>query len=131
MIIYRVTDRIPVKIGGLTFWLSPMKTRHKERMISLIRQTAGKEDSDPLEQARLSIQFCLKAITGAKNPDGSDYVLELDEDGIPTEDAMADVFQLDAVASLTTVALSWLSGPKQLEIPGVEVDFGAVEVKKK
>jgi len=131
MIIYKSTDRIPVKIGELTFWLSPMKWGHKQEIIALITQKGGQEHSDATKQAFLTMKYSVKSVDGLKNADGSEYTLETDHDGILTDEATNELFQLDQMPLLTSVAAQWIQRVREIELDGVTVDFGAVKSSKK
>lgn len=131
MKIYRTTDRIPVKIADLTFWFSPMTWAHKSEIVSLTQREGGEVKVDGNRVAFLTLKYSLKAIEGLKCADGSDYVFDCDSDGIPTDETINDLFQLDTVDKLVTVAASWLSKIRPIELSGVTVDFDHVQNTKK
>lgn len=131
MIVYKTSDKIPVKIGDLTFMLSPMKWAHKQEIADLIKKRSGNDVLEPVKEAFLTLKYSVKAVRGAKCADGTDYELPIDENGIATDEGVEDLFQFDSVPSLITVALTWFDKVKEIKLDGVSVDFGAVETKKK
>ena len=132
MKLYKTTDRIPVKIGEITFWLSPMKWEHKILVANAIKTKSG-DTHVTASQAKVAIKYCLKKVDGLQNHDGTELVLDMDAEGVLTDDAVEDVLLLESVPSLVTLALSWINGPTEIDLDGVTVDFSGTvsSIKKK
>ena len=130
MKIFRVTDRIPVKIGELTFWLSPLKWEHKIAVSNAIQLKSGDTHITTM-QAKTTIKYSVKAVDGIQNHDGTPLVLDLDESGALTDDSVEDLLQLEQFPVLVKQALTWLNGPSDTVLDGVSVDFGATQSTKK
>lgn len=131
MKIYKSSDRIPVRLGSITFWLSPMLWRHKTEIIGLTQLSGGTEKVDGNKVAFLTVKYSLKSVDGLQCADGTPYELEIDSEGIPTDDAVSELFQLDNVERLVVVASTWISKIKALDIEGVEIDLEKVKSSKK
>ena len=132
MIIYRVTDRIPVKIGGVTFWVAPLSWRHKSQILSMYKVKAGEELVDPMGIAMMTLKFSLKEVEGVAYADGSSFTLHMTEDDTVSDESLSEVMQLDGIDKLVTVcsqfALKDLSDPK---LDGVVVDMSGIKSCKK
>lgn len=132
MIIYRPTDQIPVKIGEVTFWLSPLSHSQRQEILALTVVKAGEERTRPMEMAQLTLSISLRKIVGVNDADGSPYELEFDENGRVTLDCINDIFTLDGADNLIRVsgkfAMNEISDPK---LEGVVVDFSQVKTLKK
>jgi len=129
MKIYRTTDRIPVKLGDLTFWFSPFKWEHKIEVSTKTLLKSG-ETSITASQARLAIKYSIKAVDGLMSHDGTPIILELEND-VLTDDSVEDVMQLENISKLTTIAFTWLNEIKDVAIEGVTVDFSSTTNTKK
>ncbi len=132
MIIYRTTDQIPVKIGEVTFWLSPLNHSQRQELLSLTVVKEGEERAKPMQLAVLTLSIALKKVDGVQDADGSPYELELDSNGRVTEESINDIFTLDGADKLIKVsgkfALNEIADPK---LDGVFVDFSSVKTLKK
>lgn len=134
MKVYRVTDRIPVRIGELTFWVSPLTFEQRSQIGSIARIEAGKEVPDPLKTARALVGQSLKQVDGLFQGDDSPFELEFDDMGALTSDCVEDLLQLDGVSDkLVGIAGRFVrDGIKEVtDIPGVTVDLKAVKSLKK
>ena len=145
MVIYRLTDRIPVKVGTVTFWLSPLSAEQKGNLLSLTSKAAGHEREESLKGAVLTIRYSLKKLEGVENADGTPYELQFGEDGLVTEESAIEVISLQASSKVIALALQWfidrVKSPAEIveqnpgigeTLDGVEVDFSkVVNLKKK
>lgn len=108
--IYRLTDRIPVKIGELTFWLSPLSMDQKAKIEGNRKLVSGVEEENALEGARLAIKFSVKALDGVECANSEPYVLEFDPDGALTDECVSEIMNLDGAEKLVRLALNWALG---------------------
>lgn len=131
MKIYRTSDRIPVKIGELTFWLSPMSWGHRAEIVALARKQAGIDATDANKAGFLTLKYTIKEIEGLENSDGSPYVCEYEQSGCLTDDCVDDLYQLDILPQLVQVGGMFLNGLPKGEIEGVHIDLGNVKNAKK
>lgn len=132
MIIYRLTDRIPVRIGEVTFWLAPLSASQKSELLSLITVKQGEERVKPMELSVRAIQFALKKIEGVQDASGETYELLVGEDGYVTRECVEEVLGLDGsdllIRTCKHFALEDITDPK---VEGVVVDFANVQTLKK
>lgn len=133
MKVYRLTDRIPAKIGEITFWLSPLSAFQKLELIELARVTGGESQIDAMQLAAKTIKYSLKAIDGLECFDGSKYELAFDDAGNLTDDCVGEILLLQFSPKLTEVAAQLIHREiDELKAEGVEIDLSQTKsVKKK
>jgi len=132
MIVYRVTDRIPVKVGELKFWLSPLSYEQKVNLAECTKMKGGEEVVDTSRRAFLAIKYAIKGVEGLKCPDGSDYLLSFEPSGVLSDESVSDIVQLDGWVPLAVYCVQMMNGISDGAVPGVEVDLkGVVSAKKK
>lgn len=132
MIIYKLTDRIPVQIGDLRFLISPLSSAQKLEIISQVKMSSGKEVHDYTKQALLSIKHGVKKVEGLKCFDGSEYELEFDESGSLTDDSVSELLQMEGSDKLIIVCSTLLNQIKEVNLEGVKVELDKVtNIKKK
>lgn len=133
MIIFKTTDRIPVKMGEVTLWLSPMEFGQKVAIQGAVKMKSGAEITDGFKVALLTLKFCVKEIQGLFNSDGSPFECEFEEGGNVLTDACAnDLLQMDSAKSLIRACNSLSEAASTAEIEGVIFDLkGVKSVKKK
>lgn len=131
MVIYRHGDLIPVRVGPVTFWLTPMKWDHRRKMSSMITMQGGKEQEDIIHKIFLSLKYSVRKIEGFKLADGSDYQVEMDENGDITDECVNEIFQMEGFPKLSGIAIRFITEIKDLSDDGVKVDLGSVQVAKK
>ena len=88
MIIYRLEDRIEVKVDELTFKLAPMLSHIKEEAKALL---VAKKD---IEGSKLCIKHSVKDIKGVELSDGSKYKLEFEGDAL-TDKCIEELFNIE------------------------------------
>lgn len=130
MIIYRISDRIPIKVGDVTFLVSPLTLSQRGEISAMAKRKEGEDRVKPLDVAIRSIKYGLKGVEGLTLSDGSVFELEFDDAGNLTDESLEDVMQLDS-AELVKTCFNWaLYGIGEIE--GVTIDFqGVRNVKKK
>ena len=127
MRIYETSDRIPVKIGGIEFKVSPLTYNQKMTISSCVKTVSGKDIFDSAKAAYHAIRFCLKEVSGLKNSKG-DYALEFDENDILTEKCLDDIMNIEAREKLSMVALSLLTGvPDKIINPATGEEIEGIE----
>lgn len=109
--IYKVTDRITVKIHDITIEISPLTFEQKSVCQALII------GGDHMKAAFYALQSSLKSIKGIENADGSNYELAM-QDGKVTAECVDDLLNLSESTEMQFVALSLLQGvPKEFVDP--------------
>lgn len=74
MIIYKPSDRIPIKLGDLTVVLSPLTFEQKADVYDL-QMKAGKGKQDDTSILRKAMAYSVKDLKGAKSWDGKEFTL--------------------------------------------------------
>ena len=111
-VVYRTSDRIKIKVGGLVFKISPLNKFQKEKI-----QTLSLQDK-LIQSATEAIKCAVKSVDGLKDANGEEYQLELDDNKELTEDCVDDLMNLEIGPQLATVCASLLSGiPKEFVDP--------------
>jgi len=108
--IYKLSDRIPVKIHDLEIEISPLSFEQKSVCQSLIMS------GDHMKAAVYALQSCLKSVKGVENADGSPYELLMDGDKVKSE-CIDDLLNLSESTEMQYVAMSLIQG-----IPKIFVD---------
>lgn len=131
MIIYRMTDRIPIKIGGVTFQVAPLSHYQKATLLEFRKTLKGVELIDSFKLTEKVMACSIKGVDGLTLRDGSPYELKWDDSGELTTDCVAELMQVDGFEKMIQVvqkfAFDSITDPK---LEGVEIDFGAVPLKK-
>lgn len=133
MIVYRTTDRVPVKVAGLTFWVSPLSFEQKAKIFDLISRDGGVEVVKGLASVQMLLKFSVKEVEGLQNPDGTEFKVDLDSDGNLDDDCVDILLNLPDFGKISQLLQTWLQQEiKDPGIEGVEVDFkGIRNIKKK
>lgn len=105
--IYRMTDKIPVKLGEVTFWVSPLSYEHRSKITALTQRMSGKDHEVAKEAATLAIKYGLKELEGVEDSQGNPYELAFDSSGGLSDDCLSEVIQLDGIPDLTKLCLRW------------------------
>lgn len=131
MIIYRLTDRIPVKIAKLTFWIAPLSFEQKSNLLDCKKMEAGKEVVDGGKRAKLALQYAIKKVDGLKCSDGTDYALKMDEAGNLSDESVDELSGLNCLGPLVSVCLGLMNGVSDMKVEGVEINLKGVVSEKK
>jgi len=121
--IYRITDRIPVKIGPIEFSIGPLNHHQRSEVIACVQNESGDVTVNANQMAFLCVKYQVKGIKGIECVDGKDYELEFDSDCL-TDNCASEIMGLENKESLLQVLSAWLtkmgSDPK---IKGVEIKY--------
>lgn len=135
MVIYRPSDKIPVKIGDLTLLISPLSAEQNAMILSLTRMKGGEEVADAARMALVTLKYCVKEVqglNGATFADGSPVSFDFDENGILTDDSITVLYGLLNTATLNLLAAKLATeGIKKHDIPGVSFELDKVITSKK
>ena len=133
-----IKERIEMKMGDLSFWVSPMTYRQKSEIAGCSRMVEGELETDTVTMAFKSVKFCLKDFKGIETFNGEEYRPEFEKNGDLTDDCTETILNIVQSAELSRFCLSFLSGiQEQLvdgngkPIEGVEIIFPKKEIKKK
>lgn len=112
--IYRLSDRIPLKIGGLTIKVGPLTFAQKADVQA---ELAKGSTISSMAAARKSIQYGLKEIDGLIDPQGNPYKLEI-QDGAISDVCMDELMNIKENEYLAVICLNLLNG-----IPDAFIDL--------
>jgi len=131
MYLFTTDDRIPVKIGDVTFWISPLTNDTRADISTAVSLSSGKKRLDVKKLYSLYIKYAVKRIDGVKLPRGGVYKVKKDKKGNLTETCLKEVLNLSCAPMLAQAALSLFSEIKPLDIEGVVVDIEETIPEKK
>lgn len=140
--IYRPTDRVPVKIGDVTVFISPLTPQRKAELIRLTSDLTPRLKSEDKavqanainESTMATLKYAVKGIEapGYSFPDGSPITLSVEPDGTLSEDGLSVLFAILEQSKLMLIASKYLAeGIKHWDIDGVEVKIPAPDDQKK
>ena len=135
MIVYRPSDRIPVAIGKIKIWISPLTAGQYSNLMSMTKMQGGVEVADAAGMAIRTLKYCIKKVDGlnAQYADGSTVEFDYDSDGCISDeslDVLVSVLELPKLSLLASKIAT--EGIKDHKIPGVKIDLkGVISAKKK
>ena len=118
-IIYRVTDRIKVKVGDMEFKLSPLSLSQKNELqtIAFKGQQTGNQ-ADILEAASKAIKYCVKEVSGIYDTGGNEYKMDFDDSGCLSDECVDDLLNLECgLAVMNMCAAMSRSTPEEFTNP--------------
>lgn len=127
-VIYRLSDRIKVRIDDITISLAPMSFAVKSEIQGHVQKGVTDGDTNQILIAtQKAIKHTVKDIEGVTLPDGSGYKLEFDGD-VLTDGAVEELLNFPYAQPIATVTSSLANGvPKEFTDPdgnpiaGVEI----------
>jgi len=109
-VIYRSTDRIPVKIKGLELKLSPLSYSQKAELHSHIAVgTASGDTGEILTASRKAVKYCVKEVSGLTDMEGNEYKLSF-ENGILTDDCVDELLNAEFNQELIGICAAMSNG---------------------
>lgn len=109
-VVYRLKDRIKVKIDDISIKVAPLSYLQKMEVQEKMTKAVNESDMKyAMEGTILAIKYAVKAVSGLKNADGSDYELTFDE-GMLSQESIDDLLNLQYSQKLSAVCTSLLSG---------------------
>lgn len=129
MIIHKITDRIKVKIGEITFHLSPLSWDQKQDILSETKMVEGSGKNR--NSTYKCLKYAVKDIEGVTLEDGSPYTLKL-ENGILSDECVEDLLNLELSPKLIMACFSFVQGvPNKIFNPVTGEVVEGVEIVKK
>lgn len=132
MKVLKLTDRVKIKIGDVTFKVAPLSYENKLEMAGCFKMDGGTQVQDIGRQMILALKYGVKEVEGITYADGTEYSLVFNDDGSLSDLSLSELLTGDQASDLlsTVFAVSNLNKDPQLE--GVEVEMpGSVISKKK
>lgn len=129
--ILRMTDRVKLKIGKVTFFLAPLMNDHKMEMASTVATVSGEKVIDYGQAQHLYLKYALKDLQGVTDYHGEKYELEFEGDYL-TDECISEVSNLSQKDELMGVAWQIFQGlPNKIVDPnGKEYKKASLEVMK-
>lgn len=127
MRIYKITDKIEYKLGELSIKISPLSVEDKNILTGLMFKGQAKQDIAALMEGSLyALQCAIKEISGLENADGSEYVLQFDDNGKLTKECASELLNIDQDSKLISLCSSFINGVPSKLPEGISL----VETKK-
>lgn len=135
--IYRLSDRIKVKIDDITVTVSPLSNHQKAEIQTHLLGLHRGDIHAATKGMLLSMKYAVKDIKGLEDSDG-EYKCQFDNDGNLSDETLEDLYNLENSVKLLQVCQELVSGvPKSFKdkdgnpIDGVEVISEESQPKKK
>lgn len=130
MKIFKTTDRLKVKIDGVTVYLAPLNFEQKSEVQGLMVKASKGDTQSGLAGARLAVKYSLKKVDGVEDFDGNKYELEL-EDNVITDDCLQDIINSTMSEKLQITACTILTGiPSKIIDPITKLPLKGVSILK-
>lgn len=100
--IYKMSDRIKIKIGDVEFKLSPLNLDQKAEITEAMSKGRRGDTKSMIHGGRLLIKYSVKGVNGLQNQDGSAYSLNF-ENGILNDETSDELLNLDFAETLLMV----------------------------
>lgn len=126
--ILRLTDRINLKIGDVTFVLAPLNFLQKQEILGCTKNVGGQEHYDLLKAQFLYLKYCLKDIKGVKGYDNKPYELSFEGD-VLTNDCVSEVLNMEERTKLNVAAWQLINGIQELRNPETGEKLEGVQLK--
>jgi hypothetical protein len=92
--ILRVSDRINIKVGDVTFTIAPLSQLRKIEISECTKiDKSGNEVFDLIRAQTLLVKYGLKDLRGVFDVDGEEYRLKFDDD-VLSDDCITEVFTI-------------------------------------
>ena len=114
--ILRLSDRINLKIGDVTFMLAPLNHFQKIELSNCTTIKNGEEHYDLLRAQALYLKYAIKDVNGIECYNGEKYELEFNNDEL-TDNCVSEILSLDQRSKLTSSCWQLLNGIKELVDP--------------
>lgn len=129
MIIHKTTDKIQVRIGEITFYLSPLSWDQKQDILSDAKMVDGKTSNR--NSTYKCLKYAVKGIEGVTLADGSPYVLTMDN-GVLSDECIEDILNLELSPKLIMACYSFVQGiPARIVNPVTGEVVEGVEIVQK
>lgn len=129
--IYKLTDRVTVKIDELEFKLAPLSFDQKRDISSTTKIVNGKAVEDHIAGTQKAIKYSVKEVKGLETMDGSEYELSFDDNGNLDDVCVGELLNIPMNSKLMLVCNSLLAGiPDELTNPITGEKIAGVELVK-
>lgn len=126
--ILKMTDRIALTIGDVTFKVAPLSFLQKQELANCTKMNGGDEIFDLVRAQAMYIKFALKDIQGVEDYAGKKYELTFDGD-VLSDDCVSEVLNLEQREKLNIAAWQLLQGIQDLKDPVTGEPMQGVELE--
>lgn len=108
--IYKTTDKVPVTIDDITFFISPLSYFQKSELEQHMHKYLDTREIIHAQNAAFkAIKYAVKGISGVTCLDGSDYDLEF-EDKVLSDTCVDDLLNMEQSSRLSAICSSLING---------------------
>lgn len=108
--IYTINDKIPVKIGDIIFYISPLKYSQKCELQSYMTKAIEDNNMQLAQDAAFkAIQYSVKDVKGLTHMDGSEFRVDIEE-GILSEESVDNLLNIEHSTKLAALCTSLING---------------------
>ena len=107
--VYRVTDKLPVKIGDIIFQISPLTFAQRAEIQADLTKAAKGDLSKATDASYKAIKYAVKSVENLTNIDGTPYQVTL-ENKILTDECVNDLLNLEEYMKLSAVTTNLING---------------------
>jgi len=133
MIVYKTSDKIPVKIGKFTVVVSPLSASQYASVMGLKSGGVGNDTESGVKMALLALKYAVKGFDSeikVEYSDGSTFKLGFDELGFLNDDSLDSLVQIMGPVEMTLLANKVLVNQFKA-LDGAEIEKTPSKSKKK
>lgn len=120
--IYRMSDRIRLKIDDIEVTIGPLSI-HQKASVEEVASSAGL-----LKATMEAMRYAIKDIKGLKDSEGKEYELEKDDDGYLSETTLDEICNIEQSFKLSSVCLNLINAiPDEFVDPNTGQKLEGVE----
>lgn len=108
-IVLQDTDRIPVTIDDVTFWIRPLSWHQKMDIMSEDSVTKG-DFKNGRQTTIKAIKYAIKNVSGLVTIDDEPYELKFDPDGLLTNECVDELLNLPFGSKVVTSCYAFVPG---------------------
>jgi len=131
MRIYKTTDKIEVKIDGISFFLSPLSYQQKLSLQMDMNKASNGDLTSAMDAVIKALKMSIKDVKGLKDSEG-DYKLSFEDNGEISDSCIDDLLNMPLSNKLSATCSQFLAGvpDKILDQNGVELEgVSVIKVK--
>jgi hypothetical protein len=110
--IYKLTDRVPYKVGEVEIEISPLNIHDKALLHSMATKSVENADNNQVvATSAFAIKSAVKSVKGLENGDGSAYQLEFEQNGsYLTDECVTDLLNIQESAQMIALCVQLIAG---------------------
>jgi hypothetical protein len=129
-VVYRTTDRVTLKIDGITFKIAPLSYAQKMNIQAMLTKENGTNIENIADTTKQLIEYSIKDVDGLEYPDGEKFKLCFEEGKI-SEASIDELFNLELNPKLTVSLMQLLQGiPNEIVNSATGEKLEGVEIVK-